>query len=137
MIENKLKTDKDNGKLREEKYQVVAFAISGLVLFPSEVVRIIRVQVVNAFIEYEWTKNNLISVILVETLLALNHYILNGKRAIRCCVPLLFIWIVNHLETSREVFNNFLWFNIGLILSEEWNNLDEKAWVKKKPSTLS
>jgi len=132
-----LKTDKDNGKLREEKYQVVAFAISGLVLFPSEVVRIIRVQVVNAFIEYEWTKNNLISVILVETLLALNHYILNGKRAIRCCVPLLFIWIVNHLETSREVFNNFLWFNIGLILSEEWNNLDEKAWVKKKPSTLS
>ena len=132
-----MKTDKDNGKLREEKYQVVAFAISELVLFPSEVVRIIRVQVVNAFIEYEWTKNNLISVILVETLLALNHYILNGKRAIRCCVPLLFIWIVNHLETSREVFNNFLWFNIGLILSEEWNNLDEKAWVKKKPSTLS
>ena len=86
-----MKTDKDNGKLREEKYQVVAFAISGLVLFPSEVVRIIRVQVVNAFIEYEWTKNNLISVILAETLLALNHYILNGKRAIRCCVPLLFI----------------------------------------------
>lgn len=71
------------------------------------------------FIEYEWTKNNLISVILVETLLSLNHYILNGKRAIRCRVPLLFIWIVNHLETSREVFNNFLWFNIGLILNEE------------------
>jgi E3 ubiquitin-protein ligase DOA10 len=132
-----LKTDKDNGKLGEEKYQVVDFAIFRLVLFPSEAVGIISIEVVNVFIEYKWTKNNFILVILTETLLSLNHYILNGKRAIRCCVPLLFIWIVNHLETSREVFNNFLWFNIGLILSEEWNNLDEKAWVKKKPSTLS
>jgi hypothetical protein len=101
LIENKLKIDKDNGKLREEKYQVVAFTIFGLVLFPLEVLRIISVQVINAFIEYEWTKNNLISVILAETLLSLNHYILNGKRAIRCCVPLQFICIVNHLETSR------------------------------------
>jgi hypothetical protein len=89
------------------------------------------------FIEYEWTKNNLISVILVETLLSLNHYILNGKRAIRCRVPLLFIWIVNHLETSREVFNNFLWFNIGLILNEECRtrhrgglkNYHGKEWI--------
>jgi hypothetical protein len=38
------------------------------------------------------------------------------------------------LETPREVFNNFLWFNIKplkLILSEDWKNLDGKAWVEK------
>ena len=107
MIKNKLKTNKNNGKLGEEKYQVVDFAIFRLVLFPLEAVGIISIEVVNVFIEYKWIKNNLISVILAKTLLSLNHYILNGKRAIRCCVPLLFIWIVNHLETLGEVFNNF------------------------------
>lgn len=30
-----LKTDKDKGKLREERYQAIAFAIFGLVLFTS------------------------------------------------------------------------------------------------------
>jgi E3 ubiquitin-protein ligase DOA10 len=91
LIEKKLKTDKNNGKLGEEKYQVVDFVIFKLVLFPSEAVGIISIEVVNVFVEYKWTKNNFILVILAETLLSLNHYILNGKIAIRCCVSLLFI----------------------------------------------
>lgn len=137
MIENKLKTDKNNGKLGEEKYQVVDFVIFKLVLFPSEAVGIISIEVVNVFVEYKWTKNNFILVILAETLLSLNHYILNGKIAIRCCVSLLFIWIVNHLEIFREVFNNFLWFNIRPILSKEWNDLDEKdEWKNIKHSII-
>jgi hypothetical protein len=44
------------------------------------------------------------------------------------------MWIVSHLEISREVFNNFWRFNIRpleLVLNEEWNELDEKIWVKK------
>ena len=38
------------------------------------------------------------------------------------------------LGNPREVFNNFLWFNmrpLSLVLSEEWKDLDEKAWVEK------
>jgi hypothetical protein len=31
---------------------------------------------------------------------------------------------------SKEVFNNFWWFNIVMISSEEWNDLGEKAWEK-------
>jgi hypothetical protein len=41
---------------------------------------------------------------------------------------------VIHMETSREVFNNLCWFNtrrLRLVLNEEWNDLDEKAWLEK------
>jgi hypothetical protein len=103
-------------------------------LFPLEATEIISIEVANVFIEYEQTKNNPTSAILVETFLSLNHCRLNGKGVMWHCVPLLFLWIVSHLEILREVFNNFWGFNIrifGLILSEKWNDLDEKAWVKK------
>jgi len=53
LIENKLKANKDKEKLREEKYQVVAFTILGLVLFSSKDAGIISIENVNAFIEYE------------------------------------------------------------------------------------
>jgi hypothetical protein len=91
LIENKRKADKDKRKLGEEKYQVAAFAIFGLVLFPVEVAKIINIKAANVFIEDEPTKNNLASTILAETLLSLNHCKLHRKDAIRCCVPLLFI----------------------------------------------
>jgi hypothetical protein len=58
---------------------VVVFAIFGLVLFPLKVVRIINIEAINAFAKYEPVKNNLISAILVETFLSLNHYGLHGK----------------------------------------------------------
>ena len=134
VIENKLKTDKEKGKLGEERYQIIAFAIFGLVLFPSEAVGIISIEAANAFLEFEETKNNPTSAILAETFMSLNHCRLHGKGAMRCCVPLLFMWIVSHLETSEKVFNNFWWFNmrpLELVLTKEWNDLDEKAWVKK------
>jgi hypothetical protein len=44
---------------------------------------------------------------LIETFLFLNHCSVHEKGAMWCCIPLLFIWIVNHIEISREVFNNF------------------------------
>lgn len=52
LIENKMKTDKENGKLKEEKYQAVAFAIFELVLFPLEAARIINIEIAKAFVEY-------------------------------------------------------------------------------------
>ena len=49
MIENKLKTNKEEGNLGEERYQIIAFAIFGLVLFPSEAAEIISIEAANAF----------------------------------------------------------------------------------------
>ena len=133
-IENKLKADKDKRRLREEGHRLIAFAIFGLILFPSEAVGIISIEAASAFVEYEQERNNPASAILAETFLSLNHCRSHGKGAMRCCIPLLFIWIVSHLETPKEVFNNFWWFNmrpLSLVLNEEWKGLDERAWVEK------
>jgi len=64
MIESKLKMDKEKGKLGEERYQIIVFAIFGLVLFPSEAAGIISIEAVNAFLEFERIKNNPTSAIL-------------------------------------------------------------------------
>jgi hypothetical protein len=103
LIENKLKADKDKGKLGEEKYQVVVFAIFGLVLSLAEVAGIINIKAANVFIEDEPTKNNLTSAILAETLLFLNYCRLHRKDVMRCCVPLLFI-IEKH--SGENITNN-------------------------------
>ena len=52
-IETKLKTDKDEWNLGEERYQEDVLAIFGFVLFPLEAVGIISVESANAFIQYE------------------------------------------------------------------------------------
>jgi hypothetical protein len=57
----------------------VAFAIFGIVLFPSEI-RVISLEAANVFIEYEHDRINPSSTILVETMLSLNHCIMNGKE---------------------------------------------------------
>lgn len=101
LIDNKLKEDKDKGKLGEEKYQVVVFFIFKLVLFLLEAARIINIEAVNAFVEYERTNNNS-SAVLVETLLFLNRYRLYKKGVMWCCVPLLFMWIVSHLRHRKK-----------------------------------
>jgi hypothetical protein len=79
MIESKLKTDKEKGKLGEERYQIIVLAIFRLVLFPSEAAGIISIEAANAFLEFEQTKNNPASAIIAETFLSLNHCILHGK----------------------------------------------------------
>jgi hypothetical protein len=104
---NKLKTNKEKGKLVEVRHQIVAFTIFGLVLFPLKAARIISIEAANIFMEYEQEKNNPISAILAETFLSLNLYKLHEKGVMWCCISLLFMWIVSHLETSKEVFNNF------------------------------
>ena len=102
-------------------YQSMVFAIFCLVLFPSDATKIISMEIANAFAEYKQEKNNPASAISAKTFLSLDQCRLHRKRVMRCCIPLLFIWIVSHLEILREVFNNFWWFNIrplSLVLSE-------------------
>jgi hypothetical protein len=101
-----MKKNVEEGKLGEERYRLVAFAIFGLVLFPSEI-GVISLEAASVFIEYERDRINPSSAILGETMLSLNHYRMHGKGAMRCCAPMLYLWIISHIETPRDIFNNF------------------------------
>jgi len=58
------------------------------------------------------TQINPFIAILAETLLSLNHYNTHVKRSLRCCIPLMYLWIVNHIKTPRYILITFS----GLIL---------------------
>jgi hypothetical protein len=47
-----MKKNVEEGKLGDERYRLVAFAIFGLVLLPYEI-RVISLDAANVFIEYE------------------------------------------------------------------------------------
>jgi len=47
-----MKKNAEEGKLGDERYRLVAFAIFGLVLFPSEI-GVISLEAASVFIEYE------------------------------------------------------------------------------------
>ena len=101
-----MKKNAEEGKLGDERYMLVAFAIFGLVLFPSKI-EVINLEAANVFIEYENDWINPSSAILGETMLSLNHYRTHGKGAMGCCIPMLYVWIISHIETPRDIFNNF------------------------------
>ena len=133
VIEAIMKKNAEEGKLGDERYRLVAFAIFGLVLFPSEI-GVISLEGANVFIEYEYDRINPSSEILVETMLSLNHCRMHGKGAMRCCNPMLYLWIISHIETPRDIFNNFWWFNLQplkVTIEETWKNWDETAWIDK------
>jgi len=52
-IETKLKTDKNEWNLGEERYEVDVLAIFGFVLFPLKAAGIISVESANVFVQYE------------------------------------------------------------------------------------
>jgi hypothetical protein len=119
-----MKKNAEEGKLGDERYRLVAFAIFGLVLFPSEI-GVISLEAANVFIEYEHDRINPSSAILGETMLSLNHCRTHGKGAMRCCIPMLYLWIISHIETSRDIFNNFWWFDLRplkVTIDETWKN---------------
>ena len=67
-------------------------------------------------------------------MLSINHCRMHGKWAIRCCVPMVHLWIISQIETPRNIFNSFCWFDLRplkIIIDETWKNLDEEAWVEK------
>jgi len=133
VIEARMKKNSEEVKLGDERYRLVAFAIFGLVLFPSEI-GVISLEAASVFIEYERDRINPSSAVLGETMLSLNHCRTHGKGAMRCCIPMLYLWIISHIETPRDIFNNFWWFDLRplkVTMDETWKNWDEKAWIDK------
>jgi hypothetical protein len=84
----------------------MAFAIFGLVLFPSEV-GVNSLEVADAFIEYKHSKINPSAVILAKTMLSFNHCSLHGRGVMRYCIPLLYLWIISQIKIPKDIFNNF------------------------------
>jgi hypothetical protein len=116
-----------------EVYRILALGIFGLILCPSTA-GIISLEAANLFVEYEKTKINPSAAILAETFLSLNHCKRIGKGSMRCCVPLLFIWMVSHIESETPIFRNFWWFDqkpLELFVSSEWENFSEDDWRVK------
>jgi hypothetical protein len=101
---------KSNPSAKLEGYRILALGIFELILCPSTA-GIISLEAANLFVQYEKTKINPSAVILAETFLSLNHCKKTGKGSMRCCVPLLFIWLVSHMESKTPLFRNFWWFN--------------------------
>jgi hypothetical protein len=119
-----MKKNAEEGKLGDERYKLVAFTIFGLVLFPSKI-RVISLEAANVFVEYEYDRINPSLAILAETMLSLNHYRMYGKGAMRCCSLMLYLWIVSHIETPKDIFNNFWWFDLRplkVTIEKTWKN---------------
>jgi hypothetical protein len=134
-LEELLIAKKSNPCAKLEVYRILALGIFGLILCPSTA-GIISVEATNLFVEYEKTKINPSAAILAETFLSLNHCKKSGKGSMRCCVPLLFIWMVSHIESKTPIFRNFWWFDqrpLELFVSNEWKFFSEDDWRVKLP----
>jgi hypothetical protein len=83
MIEDVLVRKKNDSRYVKEKNIIHVLGIFGLVLF-SNLTRIISLEATTVFIVYENTRTNLIVVILVETILVLNHCRRVNKGSMRC-----------------------------------------------------
>ena len=132
-LEELLIAKKSNPSAKLEGYRILALGIFGLILCPSTT-GIISLEAANLFVEYEKTKINPSAAILAETFLSLNHCKKAGKGSMRCCVPLLFIWLVSHMESKTPLFRNFWWFNqkpLELFVSSEWENFSKDDWRVK------
>ena len=132
-LEELLIAKKSNHVANLEVYRILALGIFGLILCPSTA-GIISLEAANLFVEYEKTKINPSTAILAGTFLSLNHCKRTGKGSMRCCVPLLFIWMVSHIESETPIFQNFWWFDqkpLELFVSSEWENFSEDDWKVK------
>ena len=89
VIEARMKKNAKKGKLGDERYGLVVFAIFGLVLFPSKIR--VSLEAANAFMKYKHDLINPSAIILAETMLSVNHCSMHGKGAMRCCVPMLYL----------------------------------------------
>jgi hypothetical protein len=57
----------------------------------------------------------------------------------RCCVPLLFIWLVRHIETETLIFKKIWWFDqkpLKLFILKEWENFPKDDWKVKLQKLL-
>jgi len=128
-----MKKNIEEVKLGDEQYKLVAFAMFELVLFLFEI-GVISLEAANVFIEYKHDQINPSSAILGKTMLSLNHCKTHGKKTMRCCIFMLYLWVISYIETLRDNFNKFWWFDLRplkVTMDETWKNWDEKAWIDK------
>jgi len=83
-----------------EKERLIALGMFGLVLFLSQM-GVMSLEAAAAYVEYKNTQINPVAAILAETILTLNHCRRTRKGAMRCCMQLLYIWMVSHIETKK------------------------------------
>ena len=89
MIKQVFKKRKNDSRFVEEKGIILALGIFRLMLFPN-LTGIISLVAATCF-AYENTQMNLIAMILVKTILTLNHCKRVGKGSMRCYEQLLYI----------------------------------------------
>jgi len=83
-----------------EKERLIALGMFGLVLFLSQM-GVMSLEAAAAYVEYKNTQINPVAAILAETILTLNHCRRTRKGAMRCCMQLLYIWMVSHIGTKK------------------------------------
>jgi hypothetical protein len=89
-----------------KKKRLIALGIFGIVLFPSQT-GVVSLEAAAAYVEYENTQINIVAAILAKTILTLNHCRRIEKGAMRCCTQLLYIWMVSHIETKKNLSSIF------------------------------
>ena len=82
--------------------RVLALAIYGLVLFPSAP-DMVDQAAMDVFFAVEKKKRNPVPAVLAETFLTLNFCQRKTKGKLRCCVHLLYVWIITHMHAGNHI----------------------------------
>ncbi|KAL4323956.1 hypothetical protein GQ457_11G030790 [Hibiscus cannabinus] len=114
------------------KAQLIAIAISGLVIFPR-VLEYIDVALFDVFDKFRYGIN-LGSAILVETFISLNDCRELEGGCFRGCAQLLYVWIRTHFwKTPKPVLPGIRSMNFSPLrefLAKEWEEVDPTKWVE-------
>ncbi|XP_057969487.1 uncharacterized protein LOC131158637 [Malania oleifera] len=105
---------KKEGK-EEVQLHLLALAIYGLLIFPKELGIIDHATI--AFVAQVKEGVNPVYGILAETFRSLNRCRIRRHARLTCCVPLLYVWMMNHLP-SIQVFFRTSFSTIRIPLAE-------------------
>ena len=120
--------------------RVLALTIYGLILFPSTI-NIVDQAALDVFRAVELGGRNPVPAILAETFLTFNFIQQKGKGTVRCCIHLLYVWIMTHfyagdrLDQHSHPLRSFSQISPSPRNKEEWkeefNNAGKEGfnWV--------
>ncbi|XP_057949945.1 uncharacterized protein LOC131144964 [Malania oleifera] len=122
---------------KEEKEEVqihmMALAIYGLIIFPKELNMIDQATV--SFVAQVRNGINPVQGILAETFRSLNNCRIRRRERLKCCVQLLYVWMVGHLSSNKGGFRSiFSMIRIPLAEFEDTQlkeQLDKSKWNTK------
>ena len=123
-LEDYMKQLQDKGDWETFK-KVLALTIYGLVLFPSTL-NIVDHAALDVFQAVEVGGRNPVPAILAETFLTLNFIQQKGKGTVRCCIHLLYVWIMTHLyagnrlDVDSDPLRGFNQISLSPRNKEEW-----------------